>query len=348
MYEDKTYENIKTSILDKIEGIDKREGSFLNDMVSPLSFELEGAYQQFNAMLGIMFLDDSTGIYLEKRAKEYGITRKQGTYATGEVTFTGNENTVIPQGSLVSTTTNLIFETIEDVIIEASTEATVGIEAQNVGAKYNVLANTVTLIPVSINGVTAVTNNIETLGGTDIETDKELLNRTLLQIQNPATSGNAMHYKLWALEEDGVGDAKIFPLANGNGTVLVLPITSDKEAPDNTILQNIRDNIEANRPIGATVTVNAPTEVIINVNATINLDSNYTVDSVLSVYTEKFSNYIKDSVFKIYNVDYFKCLSIMYEVPGVLEVTDFQLNNGTVNIIIGEQEIQVTGTINIT
>ena len=41
----KTYENIKNRILDNMKiDIDKREGSFLNNMVSPISQELAKAY----------------------------------------------------------------------------------------------------------------------------------------------------------------------------------------------------------------------------------------------------------------------------------------------------------------
>lgn len=349
MYENKTYENIKENILEKISDIDKREGSFVNDMVSPVAMEFEGAYQQFEAMLGIMFMEDSVGEYIEKRAKEYGILRKKGTYATGNVTFTGKENTHIPKGSLISTINNLLYETVEDAIIsQGKTTITVPIKAQETGDKYNVLANMITSIPVAIMGITSVINTTKILGGTDVEADTELVNRVLLQIQNPATSGNAMHYKLWALEVDGVGDAKVFPLYSGPGTVMVMPITSDKRAPDATIIENTKKVIEEKRPIGATVTVYAPTEVLINVTAQIVLEPNYTLQQIQEKYTKQFKKYIMESVFKLYTVDFYKCLSIFYEIEGVKQVIDFKINNATSNITIKENQIQVAGTIAIT
>lgn len=348
MYEDKTYENIKENILSNINDLDKREGSFMSDMVSPVSIELEGVYQNFNTMLGIMFLIDATGEYLEKKASEYGVIRKQGTYSEGQVVFTGEENAVIPKGSLVSTDTNLLFETTEEsIILIATTEITVSIKALEVGSKYNVLANTIKNIPVSINGITGITNTAETLGGTDIETDEELLNRTLIQIQNPATSGNVMHYKLWSLEVNGVGDAKVFPLHNGPGTVMVMPVSSEKMSLDANIIDNIINNIEEKRPVGATVTVESPTEVLINTTAQIVIDSDFTLQQVTEEYTSKFNEYIKSSVFKIYTVDYYKCLSLMYEIEGIKQVLDFKLNNSNANISIQETEIQVPGTINL-
>lgn len=346
MYEDKTYESIKDNILKDIPQIDKREGSFVNDMVSPVALEFEGAYAEFKKMLGTMFLDDAASEYLEKRAKEYGIVRKTGTNATGKVEFLGVEGTIIPMGSLVSTFTGLLYETIEENTI-VSGKVEIEVKAQEIGSKYNVIANTITQIPVSIIGISGCNNKEEFKGGTDIEKDEDLLTRTLLKIQNPATSGNKMHYKLWALEVAGVGDAKVFPLWNGNGTVRVIPITAEKRSPNELILQAVRDNIESQRPIGSTITVEAPQEVIINVEAAINIDPTFSKENIKAAYELEFKNYIKSSVFKLSNVDYFKCLSLFYEIEGVIEVTSFKLNNGNTNINISSTQIQVAGTITV-
>lgn len=346
VYDNKTYESIKDTMLSKVNNVDKREGSFVNDMLSPIALELEGAYQQFNRLLGVMFLEDVTGEYLEKRAAEYGMTRKDGTYATGSVKFTGVDETVIPKGSLVSTVSNLIYETVGEVVI-ADGQAIAEIKSQAIGDKYNVMANAINQIPVNINNIFTVTNESNILGGTDVEKDEQLLSRLLLQIQNPATSGNAMHYKLWALEVDGVGDARVFPLHNGAGTVMVLPITADKRTIDDSIKKNVFDHIEANRPIGATITVEKPVEVLINVDAQLVLDSAYTIQQVKASYAKKLNEYIQASVFKLYTIDYFKCLSIFYDIEGVKQVIEFKLNNGSSNVTIGETQIQVTGTITV-
>lgn len=346
MYENKTYELIKENILNGIPNIDKREGSFINDMVSPLSIEFEDAYEEFKKILGIMFLEDSSGDYLEKRAGEYGIKRKLGTNSIGKVKFTGTDGTVIPTGSLVGTPTGLLYETTEEKIITSGI-VEVNIKSKEIGSRYNVIANAINQIPISITGISSCTNESVTLGGTDNEKEEDLLVRTLLQIQNPATSGNAMHYKLWALEVNGVGDVKVFPLWNGNGTVKVIPITTEKRTPSEEILQSVREKIEEKRPIGASVTVIAPEEVILNIEATINIDPTFSKENIKTEYEKEFVNYIKNSVFKLNNVDYYKCLSIFYEIPGVIEVTNFTLNNATSNVNISSSQIQVAGTVTV-
>lgn len=348
MYENIDYETIKLRILSRIHGIDKNEGSFINDMVSPVSMELENVYVELEKLLSTMFLEDMSKGDLEKRCSEYGIYRKNGSFSEGAASFSGIENTVIPINTLISTNSSLNFTTIEEKVIAKGTSTVdISIKAIDVGSKYNVESNTINNLPVGINGIINVTNKDEIVGGTDIETDEELLARLLLRLKTPATSGNKEHYKLWTMEIDGVGGAEIFPLWNGNGTVQIIPITTDKRCPTQTIINKIITKIEEERPIGATVTVTPPQENKINVIATIELNPNADLETVQKEYGYKFTKYISDSVFNVYIVDYFKCLSLFYEIEGIKTVTNFEINGTTNNIIIPEKEIQVVGTITI-
>ncbi|MEG1965593.1 MAG: baseplate J/gp47 family protein [Oscillospiraceae bacterium] len=344
MYKDKSYENIKQNILAEIIDVDKREGSFIDEMISPLSLELESNYNEFDKMLGVMFLTDSTGEYLEKRGLEYGIARKMGTFAKGEVIFQGTDGSEILKGCLIASSTGLMFETIENAKI-IGTSATVKIISQGIGGKYNCTENTITQMPVSIVGITAVSNIKASQGGTDTETDDELLNRILFKIQNPATSGNKNHYKIWATEVDGIGDAKIFPLYKGNGTVGIMPITYNKRKPDSLLLSKVFDHIESERPIGTTIYVEPPIEVIVDISAVLVIETGSILAEIKKKYTELLNKYIIDSVFKIATVDYFKCLSIMYEIAGIKQVTDFKINNSTSNIFLQPTQIQIVGNI---
>lgn len=347
MYEDKTYENIRDEILSKVTLTDTREGSFASDVVSPISYEMEKTYNQFDRMLGIVFLDTSAGTYIDDRGKEYGIIRKEGTCAKGEVTFTGEKDVEIPIGTLCATVGGLMFEVLEGGVIPEGGTITLPVEAQEPGDKYNVLAGSVRVLPTSIFGVTAVTNDAKMLGGSERETDAELVERILLKLQSPATSGNVYHYKLWAMNVEGVGNVKVFPLDNGPGTVTVMPITSSGRSPDEEIIQRVEEYIEEQRPIGATVTVMAPAEKMINVAASVEITTAVTVETVKEAYGKLLEEYIKSSVFKLSTVDYFKCLSMFYDIEGVVSVKTFTINGGTESISIGEKEIQVTGSIDI-
>lgn len=343
----KLYEEIKEGILNRISGIDKREGSFVNDMVSPVSLEMEAQYQELSRLLDIMFLQTNSGEYLDRRAAEYGLIRKDGTKATGTVTITGNADVVIPAGTLVATKSGLSFETTQEAVIPTDT-VDIPIQAASIGAKYNVAENQITELPVGVIGVSGVTNQTAASGGTDGETDGELRKRLELRLQNPPTSGNESHYKMWALEVDGIGDARVFPEDGGPGTVKVIPVTSEKRAPNSGTITAVLNHINENKPIGAVVAVVAPQETAINVSAAITLNSGYTLSDIKADYTEALEKYLMDSVLKLYTVDYYKCLSLFYELPGVSKVTSFKLNNTTSNVAISDANIQVIGTVTIT
>lgn len=343
----KVYEDIKADILARITGIDKREGSFVSDMVSSVSMEMEAEYQELSNMLDRMFITTNSGDYLDRRAGEYGITRKDGTKATGTITFSGNADVTIPAGTLVATKSGLTFETTEEGTIETE-DVDVLIRSLSIGAKYNVAASQITELPVGVIGVTEITNGVETTGGTDGETDAELRKRLMLRLQNPPTSGNESHYKMWALEVDGIGDARVFPEDGGAGTVKIIPVTTQKRAPNSDTIAKVLSHIEENRPIGASVAVVAPQETAINVSAVITLNSGYTLNDIKEGYTEALTKYLTDSVLKLYTVDYYKCLSLFYDLPGVSKVTSFKLNNATSNVTISDANIQVIGTVTIT
>lgn len=342
----KTYEEIKETILSGIQELDKREGSFINDMISPVAMEIEAAHEQMKGILSKRFLVEETGEDLDKRADEYGLFRKQGSKSTGKVTVTGTNGTVILIGALFGTPSGLIYEAIAESII-VGTSVMVDIEAAEIGDLYNVASNVITEIPMAISGVTACTNELALTGGSLVETDESLQNRLIMRIRNPSTSGNASHYKEWALEVSGIGDAKVIPLKDGNGTVTVIPVTNDKRTPSLSLRQSVALNIELKRPVGASVTVLEATEKSINVIAEVEINPMFTLASVTESYNNKFSEYIKTSVFNVSNVDYYKCLSLFYEIEGVSQVTNFLLNGASVNISIAETEVQVMGTISI-
>ena len=197
-----------------------------------------------------------------------------------------------------------------------------------------------------VDGVTATLTDI-IVSGEDEETDENLRERFYSQIQAPSTSGNADNYKKWALEVQGVGDAKVFPLWNGNGTVKVLVVDSNM-AIDETLEQKVYDYIETVRPIGASVTVDSPSGKLISVTAEIILDGTKTIDNVLTSFTTAFKDYLQSTVFEAYSVSYAKIGSILLSTPGVSDYLNLLVNLGTANVNIGEIEMPITGTIDLT
>lgn len=348
MYEDQTYEAIKAAMLAEVTLTDKREGSFVNDMLSPAAMELEKLYTQLEHIRAVAFLQNCIGEDADAKAREEGLARKEGTRAGGRVTFYGKEGTQLPAGTLCATAGGLHFATTEACTIGADGMTIAEAQAAEIGDKYNVLAGQINTLPVAIYGITAVTNAENIIGGAERESDAALIERILLKKRTPATSGNVYHYMQWAMEVNGVGNVRIFPLDQGNGTVGVMPITSSGRAPDREILDAVSANIEEKRPIGATVSVYAPKEILIRIEASLAITAGATLEEITEAYREKLEDYIKANVFRLQNVDYYKCLSMFYEIGGVMSVKQFRLNDGEKSIPIGEKEIQVAGEILLT
>ncbi|HHV75530.1 MAG TPA: baseplate J/gp47 family protein [Thermoanaerobacterium sp.] len=347
MFEEQTYDAILQRLLNNVSAdVDKSEGSFIYDALAPAALELAQAYVQLDNILQVVFAQTSYGEWLDKRAAEFGIYRKTGTKATGQVKFSGTDGTVIPSGTIVQTEAGLQYQTKADATISGG-QAIADIEAVEIGSQYNVPANTITILPVSIVGVTSVTNESPTTGGTNDEDDTSLLNRLLIKVQLPVTSGNVNHYKLWALDVAGVGDVKVFPLWNGAGTVKVVVIDSNKQPANTDIVNAVASYIEENRPIGASVTVESAQALNIDISATIVRDTNYTLEQVTANVSSKITAYLQSIAFKQNIVSYAWIGSLLLESTGVLDYSNLTINGGTSNITIGDEQVAVLGTVTL-
>ena len=105
-----TYEEIKSKILeDMTSDADKREGSYTNEMVSAVAYQIWNLYCSMGAMLPIAFVDETSGEYIDKRCEEYGIKRKEGTKAIATVTLHHESDMTIEANTEFATDSGLIF-----------------------------------------------------------------------------------------------------------------------------------------------------------------------------------------------------------------------------------------------
>lgn len=168
--------------------------------------------------------------------------------------------------------------------------------------------------------------------------------RYYTKVRTPATSGNKWHYLNWAKEVIGVGDARVFPLWNGNGTVKIVIINSNKRAADSILINNVANYIEDNRPIGANVTVVSATEKPININVTLVIDSkNYVLENIKTDIERNIVEYLKKIAFVSDYVSYAQIGNIIFNTEGVIDYSSLLLNNGTANITINNEEVAVLG-----
>lgn len=347
-YEDKTVEALLEALLENVDdSIDKREGSVTYDLTYPAAIELSNAYVELDTVLLLGFADTTEGNYLDMRAGEHGVTRKPAVKSQGSVTFSGPNSTNIPAGTRIQTTGSepVFFVTKSEVTIVNGT-ATVAAEAEVGGLAGNVAQNTITALAAGpLYGIVTVNNPASFDGGSDTEDDASLLKRLKDRVQKPATSGNANQYRQWALEVAGVGDAKVYPVWNGGGTVKVVLLDTEKTAPTQAIIDAVEAHIEANRPIGATVTVVGASELAISVSATLTLAAGATLSEVQSQFTTALVDYLQSVAFTGDLIRYTRIANLLLDVPPIIDYANLTVNGGTVNIQPTDDEVGVVGSV---
>lgn len=350
-FESMTPESIKSEMLGRVINagvdVDAREGSYANILLSEAAYVMWKYGQTLNGFIDILFPGAQSGRYLDLHAAQIGMTRQPGAKAKVTVTFSGVNGTKIPAGTVVCTPSALRFLTTEEVTI-ADGLASVLCVAEDIGADYNVPEATVTQMAVNIHGVHGVTNAAAGVGGADEESDADLWARYHERRTEPITSGNANHYVMWAKEVTGVSYARCITLWNGNGTVKVIIAGADKKPLDDTIVTACAEHIEAERPIGATVTVVSVTEVEIPIVAKIKLVNGHSLDEVKADLSAAVSALLAALPFaEEQSVPYSRFLASLLQCAGVADYSTFTVNGAKTALRINSGTIPVLGTVDV-
>lgn len=325
------------------------EGTFLHDAIAPVASEVDLFTDSYlPAALDAVMPDTALEEDLDRVAGAYGMTRQPATTATGKVTFTGTALTVIPAGTLVSTESGRVYATdIETTIPDGNTTIIADVTAVESGAAYNMPAASLTVLPLALVGVTAVTNAEAISGGADIESDASLRERLLMRIRLPSASGCPADYVRWAREVPGIAAAACVPLWDGAGTVKVIVAGSGMTPAGAEIITDVEEYIESVRPIGATVTVVSVTPLAVNVVATLVLESGYTVEGVQAAVEVALEAVIAASEFGATSLPISHIGAALLTVPGITDYSGLTLNAAAANVSLTSEEVPELGTVTL-
>lgn len=205
--------------------------------------------------------------------------RKPATGARGAISVTGDVGAIVPSGTELTMTAfdsagvrrEVRFEATSGVTL-ASSSAVVQVTALTQGAIGNLDEGaplSFVLVPDGIDGqATVAAPGLS--GGADIETDTELIARTIARIQQPPHGGARHDYIAWALQVPGVTRAWAAQ-EMGVGTVTVRIMLDDVRSsggglPLTEDLDLVRATIDALRPVTvADFWVLAPTAQALNI-----------------------------------------------------------------------------------
>lgn len=360
--EDQDAETIHARMMQSLpDDIDDTEGGFPWDFTKPSALE-KAELLEFNMMetAKLMHYMFSYGIYLDYHAKGYGMERKGASYATGTVTVEGSPNTVIPAGFLFAVPASgdnaaITFSTLEEVTISTDGTAEIPVQATEAGTTGNVAADTIVIMASpTIVGINRITNEKAITGGAAEEDDESLRQRIQETLESSDASfvGCDADYKRWAKEVEGVGEVIVIPEWDGAGTVKVVVFDANGEPASEKIIEDVlnyivapEDRDQRKSPIGATVTIVAPTEIKINVACNITFERGANHATVIQAIKDNLNEYF-DQAREAGAIKRNKVGSTIIGTDGVSDYDTLLIEGGKENsIAVAKDEYPVLGSL---
>ena len=306
-----------------------------------------------------------------------GISPRAAVFATGEVTFSGDENTEIPQATQVQTPEGLVYFTLESAIVPSQGSVDIPISAIEPGASYNVPQQTITELVNPISGITSISNVEGITNGLNAETAAEFRARYRDSVSAPGSATlNSIRAAL--LNVEGVRTTKVVENdtmdVDGAGrppkSVEAILLGGENQEIAETILNTIAGGIQSHGNVCETVTDDSGTErnvcfsfaTVINVyaNVTVTTTETYPADGESQIKTA-IMRYIggQDPEGTVYpglsmgdDVVYNRLISsILCEVAGIKDITLEIGTDGSIyseeNISIGDFEVSETAFDNL-
>lgn len=334
---------------------EKSEGYLISDMLKSVSIVFADLSIKQDDIEKLIDVDNLTGDLLATFVSQRrGITRTPATYALGQLTVTGNGTINI--GDLFETSNGVQFQSIETKTIVST--GTVNIKCSVVGNVGVVSANSIIQMPVTLSGITAVTNDLPTHDGFEAESDNALRDRYYVAVRTPATSGNVYSYLSWAKSISGVGDAKVFPVdggvVGGVSEVDVVIINQLKQPASTTLVDAVQIYIDpaseglgyGAAPIGAVCNVSSATGLTLDISLSLTY-SGYTLAQVKQNISDSVTAYLQSIAFKQLFVSAAKVGDAVLNAVGVSDYSNLLLNGSAGNVAVTDRQVVVMGVVTV-
>lgn len=363
--DDNSFEKIMTRMLanERLANVDKRVGSIAYDSIAPCAMELAEVYAKMDILEEQTYLLSATGLNLDKKVYDYGVFRNKATksqrignfqkYKTdenGDYVLDSNNDRILVDMEIPINSRFVVPEDSETTFIYiGKIDGYDILECEQSGTKGNQHIGTILpLTPITdlINAKITSTYKF----GEDEETDDELRNRALNIINTESFGGNISDYIEKVNSIDGVGNTKVFPAWQFNGSVLLSIVDPQFNPVTEEFLKNVKEQIDPEEnsgegfgiaPIGHYVTITTPIKNEISITLSVELEVDVTVSQIQEKIETEIYKYF-ESVRKEFGQD--KTLAIyrarvidsVLNVKEVLNVKNVLLNNVDEDIILND------------
>lgn len=341
--------------------IDDTEAGFPWDFTKPTALE-KAELLEFHMMetAKIMHYMFAYGIYLDYHAIAHGTSRKPASAASGRIKITGSPGAIIPEGFLFAVpatgdTEAITFYTTQEAEIGIDGTVDIPIKASEAGNGGNVAADTIVImVSPSISGIEHITNLEATTGGSAEEDDEALRQRIkeICEASDASFVGCDADYKRWAKEVEGVGEVIVIPEWDGAGTVKVVVFDANGQPANAKTVGDVLDYIVSpddrdsrKAPIGATVTIVAPTETKINVACNITFERGANHATVIAAIKTRLNAYF-DQAREAGAIKRNKIGSTIIGTDGVADYDTLLINDSKFNsIAVAKDEYPTLGSL---
>lgn len=347
----------------------KTVGFPIHDFIKAISIYLSKILECAKTVLSWQNVDNMKGEVLRRWVfQRRGIKWKSATSSKTVLTTTGTGFSISAGTIIGESDTGLYFACVNDVVSSTGVEE-IEVECTTAGTIGNIPVGAITKIPVTIDGLSTIYNNIEATGGYDDETDDALRERYYEDLQLPIVSGNKNHYRQWAREITGVKDAKVKALWDGDNTVKVIILDEENLIANDDLVKEVQNYIDpytlledgtkegwgegnGQAPCGAYCTVESAIAKELTVSTTIELLTGYDLETVKANVKKSINEYLKSIAFSEQGlVSYTQISAYILKAEGVKDHTGMLLNGGTDNIKVLDtdtsSEVAILKTLNL-
>ncbi len=262
---------IESDILSRVEtGVGILRRSILKVLARVFGAAIHLTYGYLDFMAKQLIVTTAGTEWLEYHAFKWGKTRKQATYSTGNANVTGLNGSIIPEGTSYFNAEGIEYETAAEVMIAAGV-GVIEVTAKTPGLAGNQVEGDILTLGSPITGVDAMAlvdaDGLQ--GGEDTESDEDLRNRILHQIQNSSMGGNEEDFIGWALDTPSLGVTRVwvFPDYLGAGSLGVFFVLDNQSPifPNPANIEQVQAVLDSHKELTQKVLVYSPVEKVISI-----------------------------------------------------------------------------------
>ncbi len=352
MFEQMTHAAIMQRMLARVpDSMDKREGSLIWDALSPAALELAAAYICMDYTLLQAFADTQDREYLIRRAAERGIVPDPATCAVLKGVFTPADVDVEEKRFSLGKLNYTAFAPVEGEagawLMRCETVGTAG--NQGFGD----------LVPIEHIAGLETAKLTELLIPGEEEQDTEALRAEYYaSFSGNGSGGNLAGYHAMAMEQNGVGAAKVTPAWQGGGTLRITILDSTYNAASALLVENVQAAIDPKQDgqgagmafIDHVVTVDTAEETPVEVGTCISFESGLNWEMMLADVQAAIEDYFDQLrrswesadglVVRIARIE-----AAILALDGVLDVSGTSLNGLGENLALDPYAVPVLGGV---